>query len=783
VQARHASGARGPADGAGAPARESPAIRSVDRTPRATVIVPSFEHEDFVVAAVESALAQSAGDVEVLVIDDGSRDGSRARLAELSRRGDPRLRVRLQENRGLSRTLNRGLAEARGGWIKFLPSDDLLEPACLERQLEAVAREPALGVVFALPTIVDATDRPLDDPAPEAWFDVPEREHAELLAGLLERNFLSAPGALFSRDLARAVGGFDPSLVVAQDYDLWLRMLARAPARLLPERLVRVRWHGRNQSAHATGATEAERAYALVHALARDGLAPWIEWTRRARGGDEVSARLELAAALLRSGLLEVRPFARLLVAEARGLGAPVPADPALASLVESAPELARPGPWGGLGPPSAAAPSRAARDPRRPGPRAHGRSLTARLRALARGAVRALARAPSRRAARARLAPEARRASRPDPGPRPMHWVVLAERPFGDADGQRSAELARALVRRGERVTYAARFGALRGAGGASGADGPAPALVEWDVARLRALFGDRDERLRVLAQLPEAQVVGLAREARRLGARVLYDKVEAWDRAGSATWYARGDEEALIEEADDLIGAERSLVRSLAAAKRPVHYLPNDAWEACASSLVELTARPTVAVIVLRRGGPGAVLGCVESLLASRAEQSYRVVVVDDGSDGPDDPHLAALEESREIVLLRSALSGDAASRDLGIRATRSELVALVDAEHRASGPGWLEPAVRVLCGDRRIGAVSSPGAGALVVPRAVLLRTAGLDERGDLEDAPGDDPSSRIRAAGYEVAFAADLGIVRRTRAAARAAPDPPPARDPV
>src|SRR5262245_17742749 len=317
--------------------------------PRATVIVPSFDHADFVVDAVESALAQSVPDVEVLVIDDGSRDGSRERLADLAQRGDPQLEVCLQQNRGLSRTLNRGLVEARGPWIKFLPSDDLLEPDCLARQLDQVAREPALGVVFSLPTIIDAGGRPLADPAPQAWFDAPATERAALLTGLLERNFLCAPGALFSRDLARAVGGFEPSLRVAQDYDLWLRLLTRAPGRLLPERLVRVRWHGRNQSAHATASTEAERAYALVHALTTAGLDRWIAWLREARGGDEVTARIELAAALVRSGLLEVRPFAQSLIAEARALGAEPPTNPELAALLENAPELRRPGRWGGI--------------------------------------------------------------------------------------------------------------------------------------------------------------------------------------------------------------------------------------------------------------------------------------------------------------------------------------------------------------------------------------------------------------------------------------------------
>src|SRR5690554_4467084 len=199
-------------------------------TPRATILIPSFNHAPYVVEAVRSALAQTEPDVEVLVIDDGSTDDSLARLAELR---DPRLQVFAQANMGLSRTLNRGLELARARWVKFLPSDDALEPECIARELAAAEADPRIGVVFALPLVVDAAGAPLADPAPQAWFDVTVGGRDDMLRGLLERNFLCAPSALFARERARAVGGFDPSLVVAQDYDLWLKILADAEAVLL----------------------------------------------------------------------------------------------------------------------------------------------------------------------------------------------------------------------------------------------------------------------------------------------------------------------------------------------------------------------------------------------------------------------------------------------------------------------------------------------------------------------------------------------------------------------
>lgn len=921
-----------------------------------TVVVPSFDHADFVEAAIASALGQTERDFEVLVIDDGSRDDTRARLARLS---DPRLRIRLQENRGLSRTLNRGLAEAQGPWIKFLPSDDLLELDCLARQLAAVDADPSLGVVFSLPTIVDAGNHPLEDPAPQAWFDVPLREHAELLSGLVERNFLSAPGALFSRELALAVGGFDPSLVVAQDYDLWLRMLSRASARLVPERLVRVRWHGANQSARSTEATEAERAHALVSALSAAGLPAWVDWVAKARGEDEATARVSLAAALLRSGLAEVRPFARRLLGEARALGAGPPTDPVFAPLRATAPELDRPGGWGdpseferaeasgeaeeddSAGEPAPVPWSEPFAADARPRP---GRRL--------RDAWREIRRVVSRRGRPGDLTKGSRPAPAPEPGPRPIHWVVLAVVPLDDSGGgQRSAQLARALARSGARVTYAARFPRGESIDVAVEEPVPAPVAIEWDLSRIRRIVADDDARVRVLAELPEAQIVGLAREVGALGVRVLYDKVDAWDRATFATWYSRGDEEALVAVADDLIGTARPLVRSLATSKRPVHYLPNavdaavfrplpkdaerpadapagdvtlvyagalwgewfdwelvavmarerprwtllligdpppappalppnvhllglkpqralppylavadvclipfrrsplteavsplklfeylamqrpvvaprlgevaDApyvffaekpaeaiaavetavatpapiaeidrfvarhtWDARASSLSALTERPRVAVIVLRRGSPVAVDACLDALLAARGELGYRVALVDDGSEGPETDRLLAREESGEILLLRSARRGAAASRNLGIRATRSEIVVFLDVRQRVRAPGWLDAALGLLLDDRRIGAVgaiegdlatrggrvesSGPGpvaaaalgAAGLVVPRAVLTRIQGFDERYDPQGCDGLDLSFQIREAGYALARIPEL-----------------------
>lgn len=301
--------------------------------PEISVLVPSRNHARYVEQCVRSALSQEGVAVEVLALDDESDDDSAARLSAIEA---PGYRFFAHPNRGLSRTLNRGLALARGRWIKFLPSDDFLLPGCLAAQLGAAE---GFVATFCRPEVEDGEGRPLADPAPQAWFDLPAGEGAAVARALVARNPLCAPGALFRRDAALAVGGFDPSLRVAQDYDLWLRLAARGSLRVEVERRVVVRWHGANQSARSTEATEAERAYALVGALVRDGLSAWAE-----RFADDPAGREPaLMRELLQSGLREVQPFVRQLALDWLEQGRALPDAAWLEGLRGLAPELFRP--------------------------------------------------------------------------------------------------------------------------------------------------------------------------------------------------------------------------------------------------------------------------------------------------------------------------------------------------------------------------------------------------------------------------------------------------------
>ena len=132
-----------------------------------SILMSSYNYETYMGEAIRSVLKQTWVDFELLVIDDGSKDGSMA-LARSFAEHDPRVRV-LQhpdgKNHGLPETLSLGIAEAGGDWIAFLESDDLWEPECLERRMELARQTKADVVLNAI--------RPLPMPgAGTGWFDI-----------------------------------------------------------------------------------------------------------------------------------------------------------------------------------------------------------------------------------------------------------------------------------------------------------------------------------------------------------------------------------------------------------------------------------------------------------------------------------------------------------------------------------------------------------------------------------------------------------------------------------
>jgi glycosyltransferase involved in cell wall biosynthesis len=229
-------------------------------------IVPAFDAERFVAEAIHSILAQTYPRREVIVVDDGSTDGTPAALATFG----ARIRVIRQENQGPSAARNRGLQESRGAFIAFLDADDLWVEDKLDAQMGRFRERPALELCLAhtrsfwIPELADEARRLTDHPY-----------HRERLVFL--------PSSIVARrELFERVGGFDPALRHGEDTDWVIRMMrARTIYEAVPRLLLHRRQHTRNLTRQAAPSRDQMLAL-LKRGLDRD---------REARGASGGSGR------------------------------------------------------------------------------------------------------------------------------------------------------------------------------------------------------------------------------------------------------------------------------------------------------------------------------------------------------------------------------------------------------------------------------------------------------------------------------------------------------------
>lgn len=185
---------------------------------RCSVLLPVYNAERYLRRAVESVLAQTVRDLECVVIDDGSTDGSGRVLAELAA-SDHRLRVITQENAGLIRTLNRAIGEAGGEIFFRMDADDIAEPDRFERQLAYLDAHPECVALGTGALLIDPDDRPLKIMMPP---EDHERIDAMGLAGVGAAIF--HPTAAIRRWAMEQVGGYHAEYPHAEDVDLFLRL-------------------------------------------------------------------------------------------------------------------------------------------------------------------------------------------------------------------------------------------------------------------------------------------------------------------------------------------------------------------------------------------------------------------------------------------------------------------------------------------------------------------------------------------------------------------------------
>jgi glycosyltransferase involved in cell wall biosynthesis len=205
-----------------------------------TIIIPVSNYAEFVGQAIESALDQTYPNVEVLVVNDGSTDGTPHVLDTYA----DRIRIITQDNLGISAARNTGLREASHDLVGFLDADDVLLPSMvtlLHGTLTLMGNEHALAAGGN--SYIDASGRDLDKAA-QGPAETTEVTREQLL---LSKHF--APSTVLARRHALLdVGGFDEELQRAEDRDLWLRLSERYRLVQIPDILAEVRLHFRNMS-------------------------------------------------------------------------------------------------------------------------------------------------------------------------------------------------------------------------------------------------------------------------------------------------------------------------------------------------------------------------------------------------------------------------------------------------------------------------------------------------------------------------------------------------------
>lgn len=199
-----------------------------------SIVMPCFNARNHLPTSIGSLLEQTYADWELIAVDDGSIDGTYEWLKSIA---DPRIRVIRQRNGGVSFARNTGMAQAYGEFIAFLDADDTWAPQCLSRLTVALCENSGANLVYCGWQNLGLVGKPGEP------FIPPDYEGNKKIGHLLEGCRWPIHACLVRREAVLAVGGFDESLKVGEDYLLWLEIALRGTIVREPEVLAFYRHH------------------------------------------------------------------------------------------------------------------------------------------------------------------------------------------------------------------------------------------------------------------------------------------------------------------------------------------------------------------------------------------------------------------------------------------------------------------------------------------------------------------------------------------------------------
>ena len=213
----------------------------MEKSPAVSVVIATYNRAHFLRDAIQSVLRQSFRDYELIIVDDGSSDGTRQLLESYA----GQIRFFRQENRGPSAARNTGIRHARGRWIAFQDSDDISAPDHLETLYGFAEKHPGCGLVFA-------NGGYLEGPEHSRETIVPKRKSVRLAAkgvtlrDLFDKSIFRLQASMIAKSSLEALGGLDETIRIGEDLDLVMRIWMKYPVAYLDKVVFLYRKHDAN---------------------------------------------------------------------------------------------------------------------------------------------------------------------------------------------------------------------------------------------------------------------------------------------------------------------------------------------------------------------------------------------------------------------------------------------------------------------------------------------------------------------------------------------------------
>ena len=237
--------------------------------PIVSIVTAAYNMEALVEETIRSVLAQDYPNLEYIVLDDGSKDGTRDVIARFA----DRARVESHPNMGETRTVNRGFELARGEIVGVVSADDPLMPGAIRKIVSVFQARPEVVVAYPDWLMIDGEGKVLKE---IKTFDY---DYVDMVRW---HHCVPGPGALFRRSVVTALHGRDPQFRYVADFDFWLRAGLLGPFARVPETLAKYRWHAGSTSAAQQNLLMGEEHIRLVRKLYDlPGLPPEVQRVRR----------------------------------------------------------------------------------------------------------------------------------------------------------------------------------------------------------------------------------------------------------------------------------------------------------------------------------------------------------------------------------------------------------------------------------------------------------------------------------------------------------------------